>query len=100
MTKIKKTLALVMVLVIAMSSLILPVAAAETDVEPAAAVARCRVCDGDFKFEKHCDVVYETKVEAGITYVRYHRFDVYSCVVCGYTQHINLQWDLYWTKLT
>lgn len=100
MTKIKKTLALLMVLVMAMTMMTLPASAAEIEeeVEPCIAIMECGVCGGVFRFVQHCDVIVDSKVEEGVVFVRYQHYDVYSCETCGYTHHVNITEDLYWSK--
>lgn len=94
MTKIKKALALMMVLVMAMTTLALPASAvaSEKELEPCAAVMECTTCGNSMTLTKTVTnaaeyrsvVAYECGYYAPAhNHVRTVSYKLYSCATCG-----------------
>lgn len=94
MTKIKKTLALMMVLVMAMTTLILPVSATtvEDEVEPCSGtVLECPVCGketygyaGPFVEQGSDDIVCSNNPRTEHTHYYNYYYNRYLCTNCGF----------------
>lgn len=94
MTKLRKRLALLLVLVMAMSTLNLPTAAAEPEeVEPCAVVVQCEKCNGSVRYLGErvfygivgCNTFMD---QCEFPAVHNHEteevYELYSCDDCGY----------------
>ena len=95
MTKIKKTLALMMVLVMAMTTLSLPASATqlESEIEPISEVIPCSKCgDGAYSYYQSVDEAWPTITSASNCYKGYadnhthytaYRYYYVVCPTCG-----------------